>query len=377
MNNFFETMNNCRAYLNNHSDIASSFEHMASSSYDGFEYFLKNGMSVKILLDKKSEFLIMEVFPGITARDGYQTLVCEYCQSVSDVSYAGYLAVDTDQGNVYFHIATSMHDNAVTAKLLNKMEHTAIDMLNKHTPIIERLAYGRLPELGSLVPKNPAPASTTSIEVTEDQVLLDYNIAQLRDALCHSGHNVVAQSLDHTSTTVFYQEILTMDMRCRDFIHIHNDGWMVRSVRLDIKCEEPFRGQLAQYCNKLSDMKTVGFIKVASDGYPYCSIGTYVLDGENPISRETLLMTDIIVKVLLKNCEEKIRCIGHGVTPPDDEMNDALMRAVANGLMDRMSNHATPRDNKNIESSNHTDSTQDLKDLLNPETDSDDDMLDF
>lgn len=390
--NFFETMNNCREYIQSNPNVKEGYENLDSSGCNGFEYILQNSVAVKLRVEKEIGYVIMEVYPGITVRGVHQSMVAEYCQRVSECPGVGYLAVDVDQGNMYFHSESSFLDNPVSSKLLNMMEEAAIAMLDKHTPIIECLAYGRLPNLPFPLKETTADGNTLVCNA-EDQHVLDMSIEEIRRHLTNSGHNVVAENLDPTSPIRYFLETLSGNMRYREFIHIHQNGWLFRTVRLDTKSAEPYRTQLSQYCNAASDEKKVGFLKIGSDGYPYCTVATYLL-GDKLISKKTLEEMVSIAATFLKSSEEKLLYIGHGVqTPKDDEHGDAML-SLAKGMLGRMGGrlrmseresdeNSSPSSLSDLFSSLYSDSESggdSMKDPLNmphPAEDGDDDMLDF
>lgn len=392
VNNYFETMNNCREHIRSNPNVKEGYENLDGSNCSGFEYTLQNSVAVKLRVDKKIDYVIMEVYPGITVRGAHQSMVAEYCQRVSECPGVGYLAVDVDKGNVYFHSESSFRDNPVTSKLLKMMEDAAIAMLDKHAPIIDCLAYGRLPDGPFPLMEDPVE-NTAMVDNAEEQNLLDMNIEEIRRLLTNSGHNVAAKNLDPNSPIRYFLETISGDMRYREFIHIHQNGWMFRTVRLDTKCAEPYRTQLAQYCNEASDEKKVGFLKIGSDGYPYCTVATYLL-GDELISKKTLEEMVSIAATFLKNSEEKLLYIGHGVQPPKDDDHDDLMRSIAKGVLGRMGGRPHMRDRENSGDSSPSslfdlfsplqsddesgdDSMRGLMDMLHPDEDSDDDMLDF
>lgn len=391
MNNFFETMNNCRDYIRNNPNVKEGYENLDGSNCSGFEYTLQNSMAVKLRVDKKIDYVIMEVYPGITVRGIHQSMVAEYCQRASECPGVGYLAVDVDQGNVYLHCESSFRDNPVASKLLKMMEETAVAMLDKHVPIIECLAYGRLPNCP--FPLMEAPVESIAMVVNaEEQDLLDANIEEIRRILSNSGHNVVAENLNPDSPIRFFLETISGNMRYREYIHILQNGWMFRTVRLDAKCGEAYRCQLAQYANEASDEKKVGFLKIGSDGYPYCTVATYLL-GDELISKKTLEEMVSIAATFLKNSEEKLLYIGHGVLPPKSEDHDDVMSSIAKGMLGRMGGRSPMRERDRTGDSSPTslldlfsslksddesggDSMRDLMGVLHPDED-DDDELDF
>lgn len=389
MNNYFETMNNCRDYIRNNPNVKEGYENLDGSNCSGFEYTLHNSMAVKLRVDKKIDFAIMEVYPGITVRGVHQSMVAEYCQRVSECPGAGYLAVDVDQGNVYFHCETSFRDNPVTSKLLKMMEDAAIALLDKHIPIIDCLAYGRLPN--SPFPLMEEPIENTAVVGSADeQNLLDMNIEEIRRHLTNSGHNVAAENLNPDSPIRYFLETISGNMRYREYIRIMQNGWMFRTVRLDTKCGEAYRSQLAQYCNEASDEKKVGFLKIGSDGYPYCTVATYLL-GDELISKKTLEEMVSIAATFLKNSEEKLLYIGHGVLPPKSEDHDDVMSSIAKGVLGRMGGRPPMRERDRTGDSSPTslldlftslksddesdgDSMRDLMGMLDPDEDDDDEL---
>lgn len=392
MNNFFETMNNCRDYIRSNPNVKEGYENLDGSNCNGFEYTLQNSVAVKLRVDKKIDYVIMEVYPGITVRGVHQSMVAEYCQRMSECPGVGYLAVDVDQGNVYFHSESSFRDNPVTSKLLKMMEDAAVAMLDKHAPIIDCLAYGRLPSSSFPLMENPADGNAL-VGAAEEQNLLDMNIEEIRSHLTNSGHNVAAENLNPNSPIRYFLETISGDMRYREYIHIHQNGWLFRTVRLDTKCAEPYRTQLAQYCNEASDEKKVGFLKIGSDGYPYCTVATYLL-GDELISKKTLEEMVSIAATFLKTSEEKLLYIGHGVQPPKDKDSDDAMRSIAKDMLGRMGGRPRRGDRENDGASSPTslfdlfsslhsdgesgdDSMRGLMGMLHPDEDSDDDVLDF
>lgn len=389
MNNYFETMNNCREYIRNNPNVKEGYKNLDGSSCSGFEYTLQNSMAVKLRVDQKINYVIMEVYPGITVRGIHQSMVAEYCQRASECPGVGYLAVDVDQGNVYFHCETSFRDNPVTSKLLNMMEDAAIAMLDKHVPIIDCLAYGRLPNCP--FPLMEAPVESSAMVVNaEEQDLLDANIEEIRVHLANSGHNVAAENINPDSPIRYFLETISGNMRYRENIRILQNGWMFRTVRLDTKCGEAYRTQLAQYCNEASDEKKVGFLKIGSDGYPYCTVATYLL-GEELISKKTLEEMVSIAATFLKNSEEKLLYIGHGVLPPKEHSLDDVASSIAKGMLGRMGGRSPMRERDRAGGSSPTslldlfsslksddesdgDSLRDLMGMLHPGEDDDDEL---
>lgn len=336
MTNFFiETMNNCQAFIRGNDKVKAGFENLEGSNCSGFEYTLQDGINVKIRVDKNIRFVIVETYPGIMVRGVHQSMVAEYCQRVTAVPGVGYLALD-QHGSIYHHIEISFRDNPITVRVLQKMEDAALKTLNKHVRVLERLAYGRLPDWNAFVP--PADDAEALIDTAWERNLLDANIEQIRTHLMDNGHNVVAENLNPASSEHYFLETLTHDSRFRDYIHILQNGWLIRTVRLDMKCGEAYRTQIAQFCNSSSDEKKIGFLKVADDGYPYCTVATYLLGGENLISRKTLDEMGGIAVTFLKTNEEKLSYIGHGVLPCDGA--DGIMDGLAKGFMEHMKERA-------------------------------------
>lgn len=390
--NFFETMNNCRGYIRNNPNVKAAYENLEASSCSGFEYTLQNSVAVKLRVDRKIGFVIMEVYPGITVRGAHQSMVAEYCQRVSECPGAGYLAVDVDQGNVYFHSESSFLDNPVSPELLKMMENAAIAMLDKHTPVIDCLAYGRLPNAPFPLIEAPTEGNTPVCSA-EDQAALAMNVEAIRRHLADSGHNVVAENLDSDSSVCFFLETLSGKMRYRELIRIQQNGWLLRTLSLDIKCAEPYRTQLSQYCNAASDETKVGFLKIDTDGYPSCTVASYLLDGEL-VSKEMLEKMESIAATFLKESELSLMYIGHGVQPPKDSSRDDAMRRIADMTAGILGRHPHMGERKSVEnpspsslidllaslpsgSEGDGDSMKDLLDMLHPDEDSAGGVLDF
>lgn len=325
MNNHFETtMANCREYIRSHFNTKFGFENMESSNCTGFEYTLKSGTSIKLRVDNSIKFLIFEVFPGITVRGAHQPMIAEYCQKMTEFPCTGYFALDPDHGNIYYHCETSFRDQPVSISLLKKMESLALNTLKKHIPVLECLAYGKLPTWNCLAAANDSHQDTTFwLCSAQEQELLDCNIDALRGHITNSGHNVVAETLNSANIVPYFLETICDDTRYRDYMYI-KDGFLIRALKLDIKCADAYRTQAAQFCNKSSDEKKVGFLKIAEDGYPYCIISTYLIDGPNPISEETLTEMERIAITFLHLSAPKLAYICNGVIPPENIEEDSL-----------------------------------------------------
>lgn len=339
MKNYFEeTMTKCREFIRNHANAKLGFENMESSNCTGFEYTLKSGTSIKLRVDNGIKFLIFEVFPGITVRGTHQPMVAEYCQRMTEFPCTGYLALDSDHGNIYYHCETSFRDHPVSVSLLKKLENQALNALQKHVPVLECLAYGKLPLINSITAITDSTQETSPcLFSAQEQELMDQTIAAIRDHIVDSGHNVVAETLNAASTVPFFLETICDDTRYRDYMFI-KDGFLIRALKLDIKCADAYRTQAAQFCNKSSNEKKVGFLKIAEDGYPYCMVSTYLLDGSEPITEETLTEMERIAITFLHLSAAKLAYICNGIIPPENMEEDARdpKREIARDMVHQM-----------------------------------------
>lgn len=347
MNFFFETMTNCREFIRNHVNAKLGFENMESSNCTGFEYALDSGTSIKLRVDNSIQFLIFEVFPGITVRGAHQPMVAEYCQRMTEFPCIGYLALDSEHGNIYYHAETSFRDHPVSVSLLKKLENQALNALEKHVPVLECLAYGKLPPIYSVFAITDSTQETSPcLFSAQEQELMDRTIAAIRDHIVDSGHNVVAETLNETSTVPFFLETICDDTRYRDYMFI-KDGFLIRALKLDIKCADAYRTQAAQFCNKSSNEKKVGFLRIAEDGYPYCMVSTYLLDGPEPISEETLTEMERIAITFLHLSAPKLAYICNGVIPPENVEEDVRdpKREIARDMVHQLLRGSCPEEN--------------------------------
>lgn len=370
MINYIKTMENCREFLNRGSRRKLAFENMAKSNCSGFEYTLESGIAVKLRVDKGVGFVIFEVYPGITVRGAHQIMTAEYCQRVCKIPDIGYLAVDPDQGNLYYHAESCFEDNPISVALLEKMETEAINALDKHVPILECLAYGKLPawNLFSKLAQTGTD-DTPCLYTAAEQEMLEKNIAAIRKHISFCGHNVVACNMDMDSDVPFFVETMTENDRYRDYFYIVN-GFLVRAARIDVKCADVFRTQAAQFANEASDEKKVGFLKIGEDGYPYCMVATNLMDGPNCISSDTLEKMERVAYTFLHVSEKKLRYICNGVLPPkDDDEEDSGPSGIAKGLLHHLMGSSQKPDQDGDDDSHTPHSLLDL--LASMESDSD------
>lgn len=325
MNTFEETMANCRRYLSTNANVKMAFENQESSSCPGFEYTLKDGTHIKLRIDNGIGYATIEAYPGITVHDAHQSfLVCEYCQQVTKVPAIGYLALEPDKASIYYHTESCFKDSPISENVFKLMEEAATQTLKKHRPILDCLAYGRLPDRDTIL-----SAMTPTEEVTVP-VMREQTIDRICQYLKNSDSYTVAQNLNSNDPGQFFMEI---DNEYRGLVYLLQDGWLACTVRMDFQCKSEHRSQVAWYCNDISNSKKVGFLTVADDGYPYYTVVNNILGREETLTEETFEKMGDLATTVLDHCD-KLRYIGHGVTPPDSK-NDILIEAMLRGARAR------------------------------------------
>lgn len=330
--NYKLTMDNCRDAIRKSPSVKKAWEIVYSTGYGGFEYELLDGMIVKLRVESGLGYLILQLYPGIIVRGPMMGMVTEYCQKVSLCPGMGYLAVDGDDHSVYYHSETCFKDNAVTGEVLEMMQKAAVAFVEKHLESLKAFAYGRLPNLNNLIGamKSPTGHYAKSLD-DKEQELLEMNRKNIFDALKQEGHNVIAENMNPNSPIPYCMETLSRDDRFRQYIYITAAGWMFRTVRLELRCEEAYRTQLAEYCNRVNNENIIGFLKIGEDGYPYCTMASYLLGGDNPISRETLSsMCNRALRFFLF-IKENLQCLGHGILPRDYGRHADMIKVFPQG----------------------------------------------
>lgn len=319
MRNYRETMTNCRSFILNHPLVENGYENFDCSNCSGFELTLKNGHSVKIRIDKSIDYVIFETYPGILVRGPYLPMVAEYCQQATRFPAITFLTADVDQGSIYLHSEQSFRDEPVSEAHFGRMLTDAVNDLAPHIPVLQSLAYGRLPDLKQLCRLEESPLRQNDcVHTPEEQELLDRTMESIQEYLQDSGHNVVGRNIDPNSDLAFFSETMTRDSRYRTFYYIRN-GYLIQAVRMDIRIEPGCRTQAAQFANKSSDEKKVGFLTVLTpDGYAYVVMSQYLLDGKNPITPENLDHMENIAISFLHFSEKSLRGIAQGLQIPDE-----------------------------------------------------------
>lgn len=82
----------------------------------------------KIRIDDTIQFLIFEIYSGITIPEPYRNMAAEYATRESEKYKVGNIRVDIDRGDVYTHVESSFKDSPITTDVFEDMELTAYSL---------------------------------------------------------------------------------------------------------------------------------------------------------------------------------------------------------------------------------------------------------
>lgn len=144
--NYEQTMENIREYLkNSHHNIVA--ENLDGSSMSGFlceSLTSDKRFILRINVDEKLEYVILQVYAGLSIPKPYRTMAMEYCMKETDLRKLSYIAVDNEQGAVYSHVETSFKDSALSGETLKDMEKLAFHVILSCYDDLQQIARGVL-----------------------------------------------------------------------------------------------------------------------------------------------------------------------------------------------------------------------------------------
>lgn len=82
----------------------------------------------KIRIDDTIQFLIFEIYSGITIPEPYRSMAAEYVACESEKYKVGNIRVDMDRGDVYAHVESSFKDSPITTDVFAELELTAYSL---------------------------------------------------------------------------------------------------------------------------------------------------------------------------------------------------------------------------------------------------------
>ena len=148
MSYFNETIANIEEYLtlrSNHNTASMMLPGSSSSGFlceiltEGRRYFMK------LRVDDKIDYVILEMYLGITVQPPYIPITAQYCMEKTDEKKVGSYRIAYNHGDVYFHIEASMKDAPVSGETIEYMEHIAIASLRACENDLELISHGLMP----------------------------------------------------------------------------------------------------------------------------------------------------------------------------------------------------------------------------------------
>lgn len=144
MSNFELTTRNVRDYLmQGHYNLVG--EIINDDEMTGFlcEVITDDKRSFfKIRIDDTIQFLIFEIYSGITIPEPYRNMAAVYAARESEIYKVGNIRVDMDRGDVYVHVESSFKDSAITTEAFEEMELTAYSLFTSTYDDFMQIARG-------------------------------------------------------------------------------------------------------------------------------------------------------------------------------------------------------------------------------------------
>lgn len=140
-----KTMDNFREYLkgSGHNIVAENVDCSSTSGFICESITKSNRFILKIRVDEKIQFAVLEAYAGISVPKPYRTMAAEYCNKQNDRHKVSYFCV-SEQGDVYSHMESSFIDGPLSGKALEELEHIALASLVSCYDDFQQIARGVL-----------------------------------------------------------------------------------------------------------------------------------------------------------------------------------------------------------------------------------------
>lgn len=144
MRNYFETMKNGEEFYKNsrHNYVAKTLDGNGFTSRIDTK---DRAYNVIARIDKHSEMVIMEIYPGIHCAKETRAQTTEYISKINDKHKTCNLRISVN-GNVYIHAEQRFNDAGVSIDMFRHMEAACMKILDTFENVIEKLAHARLLE---------------------------------------------------------------------------------------------------------------------------------------------------------------------------------------------------------------------------------------
>lgn len=289
MENFERTMNVCEGYLSSNPFVTSAFRKEEGSSSQGFLYYYEKdefSVMVDLRVDESIRHILMDVHASIEpVKDESRVtkqLLYEYCQQHSGVDEPGFLCVSDRHNYVQYHISTPFIDGPISVETLDWMNDTAWEKLHMHTPNLQLLASGHLPEMQPDI--NIEKLDSNLFPLDNYRKTVD----SLPEQLLNSRHNVIGRNIREDKRKLYMDQVFTGEFALYRELRVNDTGCLIIAIRTEYRVPKSFqRGKLMVHANNVnSTHKVCGLRVLNKDGYIWISAAISLWDG--PISGEAI-----------------------------------------------------------------------------------------
>ena len=282
------------------------------------------------------DYALFEFFPGIMIRVSkndkdkidmpcYKN-VAAYCAEFIKPGF-GVMEVSPEHRDVFFKFDFPIRENTLSESTIEAMERRATEVFNQHRENLTFLAntfipYKKFRELFLIVNK--------ANEVVKDNVSVDPENARMFSASLdsirrhlekHSGHNIVAESLDKAGNPTWKCEIFTgRDHYFLDLSANQRTGMLTlkamdgpKSIPIDVDT----RREVAAYLAETSSVRKVGYLWSGDDTEGIsCVTNASLIDGV--IGGDTIELMEGLMLKSLDDVRAKANALAYGEEMEDD-----------------------------------------------------------
>ena len=282
------------------------------------------------------DYALFEFFPGIMVRlsksdKGKIDIPCyknvaAYCAEFIKPGF-GVMEVSPEHRDIYFKFEIPIRENAVSESTVEVLERRATEVITQHRENLAFLAntyipYNKFRELIQHSKKTLEIAKDNTVIFPANARMFNASLDSIRRHLeKHSGHNIVAESVDESGNPTWKCEIFAgRDHYFLDLSADQSTGMLVLKAMdgpKNIPIDTDTRREVAAYLAGTSSIRKVGYLWSGDDTEGMsCVTNASLIDGV--IGGDTIELMEGLVLKSLDDVRAKVYALAYGEEMEDD-----------------------------------------------------------
>lgn len=252
-------------------------------------------------VDESVGFLLLNVYPGIYARQSCVPMVADYCQRISPE--LGVVCVEPDLCEVYYHADAFMKDAPVSRATLEILERSAFKALAPYRDTLRALGAGVLPETLPAPQEIHIPLSTLDTPAEPD--IAEY-CSLMEDYFYENELNILAKHEPDDNGECYICELLALRRRWKLHITLNDEKtfFILKMFpgRNALVFDRRAMHAASQICNKESDDVKAGALVVGTRPEGVCAkLCLSTLDNAADLHETLRSAVTILISMLFGN----------------------------------------------------------------------------